>query len=156
MTNARIAALHRAVGRLVCLSTPPRSTPQNRALVTSGNLIGRISGGLPSAARRRRYAPAPFPPSLHLRSTLPARRPQTEALRGLFLFQSFDFCPPRFCRSRNLGSTCRAHFAPLLWSSSDHRFCRRTQNSTKLVFEQLNLFLNRGSAPQLLCRQIDD
>ena len=56
-----------------------RSTPQNRALVTSGNSVGRNSGRLPSAARRRRCAPAAFQPSLRLCSTFPARRPQTEA-----------------------------------------------------------------------------
>jgi hypothetical protein len=42
-------------------------------------MIGRRSGGLPSAARRRRYAPTPFQASLRLRFTFPARRPQTEA-----------------------------------------------------------------------------
>ena len=41
--------------------------------------IGRKRGGLPSATRRRRCAPTPFPPSLRLRYTFPARRPQTEA-----------------------------------------------------------------------------
>jgi hypothetical protein len=61
-----------------------RSTPQTRALVTSGNSVGRNSGGLPSAARRRRCAPAPFQPSLRLRCTSSARRPQTEALKERF------------------------------------------------------------------------
>jgi hypothetical protein len=64
VTNAQIATLRFA----------------NRALVTSGNGVGRYSGGLSSAARRRRCAPTPFPPSLRLRATFPARRPQTEAV----------------------------------------------------------------------------
>jgi hypothetical protein len=38
-----------------------------------------MSGGLPSAARGQRCAPASFLPSLRLRSTSSARRPQTEA-----------------------------------------------------------------------------
>jgi hypothetical protein len=59
-----------------------RSTPQNRALVTSGNDFSRNSGGLPSAARRRRCAPTSFQPSLRLRSTVSARRPQTEAIQN--------------------------------------------------------------------------
>jgi hypothetical protein len=63
VTNAQIATLRFA----------------NRALVTSGNGVGRYSGGLPSAARRRRCAPTPFPPSLRLRSTVSSRQPQTEA-----------------------------------------------------------------------------
>ena len=62
VTNARITSLRFA----------------SRALVTSGN-DGRISGGLPSAALRRRCAPTPFQPSLRLRSTVSTRRPQTEA-----------------------------------------------------------------------------
>jgi hypothetical protein len=44
----------------------------------------RKSGVLPSAARRRRCAPAPFPPSLRLRFTSSARRPQTEAVQERF------------------------------------------------------------------------
>ena len=68
-----------------CPSTlfPSRRRPLHsakRALVTSGNSSGRISGWLPSAARRRRCTPAPFPPSLRLRFTSPALRPQTEAV----------------------------------------------------------------------------
>jgi hypothetical protein len=78
VTNARIASFHGlSVGRMPLVHA--RSTMQNRALVTSGNFVGRNSGGLPSAARRRRCAPTPFPPSLRLRSTVSARRPQTEA-----------------------------------------------------------------------------
>jgi len=50
----------------------------NRARVPSGVRFSRSSGGFPSAARRRRCAPPSFPPSLRLRSTVPARRPQTE------------------------------------------------------------------------------
>jgi hypothetical protein len=58
-----------------------RSPTQIRALVTSGNCIGRSSGGLPSAARRRalRSGCVSLCASLRLRSTFPARRPQTEA-----------------------------------------------------------------------------
>jgi len=44
-------------------------------------VFGRNIGGLPSAARRRRCAPAPFQPSLRLRFTVSARRPQTEACK---------------------------------------------------------------------------
>jgi len=42
------------------------------------------SGGLPSAARRRRCASTSFQPSLRLRSTVSARRPQTEAKQERF------------------------------------------------------------------------
>jgi hypothetical protein len=78
VTNARFASFHGlSVARMPL--DHARSTPQNRALVTSGNAKCRISGGLPSAARRRRCAPTPFQPSLRLRSTVSARRPQTEA-----------------------------------------------------------------------------
>jgi hypothetical protein len=81
VTNARIAAPHgRSVGPLParpcpCRSAKPRARHKRR-------WIGRISGGLPSAARRRCCAPAPFQPSLRLRFTASARRPQTEAFEG--------------------------------------------------------------------------
>ena len=63
-----------------------RSTTQIHALVTSGNGVGHNSGGLPSAARRRalRSGCVSLCASLRLRSTFPARRPQTEARKSAY------------------------------------------------------------------------
>jgi hypothetical protein len=82
VTNARFASFHGlSVARMP--RDHVRSTMQIRALVTSGNGLWpqvrprfrlRLGGG--------RCAPAPFPPSLRLRFTVSARRPQTEALTG--------------------------------------------------------------------------
>jgi len=85
VTNARIAALHGlSVGPLParpcpCHSAKPRARHERQ-------LIGRNSGGLPSAARRRRCAPTPISPSLRLRYTSSAHRPQTEADSRTFCF----------------------------------------------------------------------
>jgi len=79
VTNARFATFH----GLPVGPVPPldhaRSTPQTAPSSRTESFQRRKSGGLPSAARRRRSAPVPFPPSLRLRSTLSALRPQTEA-----------------------------------------------------------------------------
>jgi hypothetical protein len=78
VTNAFFASLH-----VLSVGPFPRSTmpvPLHKARARhERQWIGRISGGLPSVARRRRCAPTSFPPSLRLRCTFPARRPQTEA-----------------------------------------------------------------------------
>ena len=69
----------------ITLLTGPRHDKDFRIRVScrfrraERNGVGRNSGRLPSAARRRRCASAPFPPSLRLRSTFSTRRPQTEA-----------------------------------------------------------------------------
>jgi len=78
VTNACFAALHGLMVGPVSHSTMPVPLRKTRAR-HERNSVGRISGRLPSAARRRRCAPAPFPPSLRLRFTPSARRPQTEA-----------------------------------------------------------------------------
>jgi hypothetical protein len=69
----------RAARRPVSLSTTPVPLRKPRARHERASAKCRISGGLPSAARQRRCAPTPFPPSLRLRSTVSARRPQTKA-----------------------------------------------------------------------------
>jgi hypothetical protein len=59
VTNARFAALH----GLPVAPYPPRRRPFHSAKPRARHerqWIGRISGGLPSAARRRRCAPASF------------------------------------------------------------------------------------------------
>ena len=82
MTNARIAALHGlSVGPLPARPCPCHS-PQTSALVkASGNGVGRKSGGLSIVCGSAACADAlaTFQPSLRLRSTSSARRPQTEA-----------------------------------------------------------------------------
>ncbi len=69
----------RSVGRPCHPDDHARSATQNAPSSRAEIKIDRIIGWLPSAARRRRCAPAPFPPSLRLRSTSSVRRPQTEA-----------------------------------------------------------------------------
>ena len=59
MTNARFASLHGLPVALLPFDDA-RSTTQIRALVTSGNCIGRSSGGLPSAVGGGRCAPSAF------------------------------------------------------------------------------------------------
>jgi hypothetical protein len=59
VTNARFASLHGLPVALLPFDDA-RSTTQIRALVTSGNCIGRSSGGLPSAVGGGRCAPAAF------------------------------------------------------------------------------------------------
>jgi hypothetical protein len=85
VTNARFTSLHGLPVALLPFDDA-RSTTQIRTLVTSDNCIGRSSGGLPSVARRRalRSGCVSLRASLRLRSTFPARRPQTEA--GSFIF----------------------------------------------------------------------
>jgi hypothetical protein len=78
VTNARIASLH----GLPVATYPFRRRPFHSAkprVRHERKFIGRNSGGLPSAVRRRRCALTSFPPSLRLCSTFPARQPQTEA-----------------------------------------------------------------------------
>jgi hypothetical protein len=93
-----------------------RSSPQNRALVTSGKGVGRNSGGLPSAARRRRCAPAPFQPSLRLCCTSSARRPQTEALEERF-YNSYLSSKSLQARARTAHGWTSKLIAPLLMKS---------------------------------------
>jgi hypothetical protein len=83
VTNARFASFH----GLSVASYASRPRPFHSAKPRARHerhRVGRVSGGLPSAARRRRCAPTPFPPSLRLRSTVSARRPQTEAKQERF------------------------------------------------------------------------
>ena len=78
----------------------------------SGIGVRRISGGRPSAARRRRCASAPFQPSLRLRSTVSAHRPQTDAGLSFILLRSYlhhkterASCLHYMARSRRQGRT---------------------------------------------------
>jgi hypothetical protein len=84
VTNARFASLHELPVVPVPLSTTPVPLLKPRARHELAWCKGRRSGGLPSVARRRRCALTPFLPSLCLRSTLPARRSQTEARKSAY------------------------------------------------------------------------
>ena len=77
-TSVPFAPLHGLPVDPVSLSTTPAPLRKARAR-HERQFNGHISGRLPSAARQRRCAPASFPPSLRLRCTFPACRPQTEA-----------------------------------------------------------------------------
>ena len=179
MTNARVASLH----GLPVGPVPPldhaRSATQNAPSSRAAFAMCRMSGRLPSVARRQRCASAPFPPSLRLRYTSSARRPQTEALSRritlcdlqCFLASGLGFrpsrlgccgnlrsgsgthfafgfgclfncnllpiylCPSCFLTGSNLCPAGCTHFAPFLRSSIGHRFCGRTKNPSKLIFE---------------------
>ena len=78
MTNAPFAPLHGLPVALLPFDDA-RSTAQTARSSRAALKAHRICGGLPSAARRRRCVPAPFPPSLRLHSTSSASRSQTEA-----------------------------------------------------------------------------
>ena len=81
VTIARIATLHGLPVGPFSLSTTPVPIRKPRARHERQSRVGRKSGGLPSAARQRRCAPAAICYALlfALRSTFPARQPQTEA-----------------------------------------------------------------------------
>jgi len=85
VTNAPFAPLHGPPVALLPFDDA-RSAAQTARSSRAAIITHRMSGRLPSAARRRRCVPAPFPPSLRLHSTFPGRRPQTEA--GFYLFRA--------------------------------------------------------------------
>jgi hypothetical protein len=84
VSNARFATLHGLAVGPVSLSTTPVPLRKPRARHERHLQWAARRGELPSAARRRRCAPTPFQPSLRLRSTVSARRPQTEAKQERF------------------------------------------------------------------------
>ena len=84
MIRPRLAGFEVTGDIPVPLSTTPVPLLKPRARHELAWCKGLRSGGLPSVARRRRCAPTPFLPSLRLPSTLPARRPQTEARKSAY------------------------------------------------------------------------
>jgi hypothetical protein len=110
VTNARFAALHGLPVAPVPLSTTPVPLRKSRARHELAWCIGRKSGGLPSAARRRalRSGRDSLNASLRLRSTLPARRPQTEARSKPYR---------RIQKDRPSGSGARSAYEPKLVGS---------------------------------------
>jgi hypothetical protein len=85
------ATLHDKRGRSARTSKPEMPRPayakfatarDTSRLLVRAHLKAPNAHSFPSAARRRRCTPAPFPPSLRLRFTSSARRPLTETLTG--------------------------------------------------------------------------
>jgi hypothetical protein len=80
VTNAHFVSLHWLSVGPFPRSTMPVLLRKKRAR-HERQWLGRISGRLPSAVGGGVALRTPFPPSLRLRSTVSARRPQTEALK---------------------------------------------------------------------------
>jgi hypothetical protein len=90
VTNARFAPFHGLSVASYASRPRPFHSAKPRARHERASAMCRMSGGLPSAARRRRCAPTPFQPSLRLRSTVSARRPQTEARKSAYAGKVLD------------------------------------------------------------------
>ena len=110
MTNAIFASLHRLDGRPVSPATTSVPLRKNHARYELASAVCRKSVRLPSAARRRalRSGCDSLGVRLRLRSTFPARRPQTEAVHGV---KHGIFLKPRLSSQRIVGTrlSCYAH-----------------------------------------------